>query len=142
MADVAAEQLVVDASVALAALLSGDRGFAAFVGHRLVAPPLLWPEARSALHQLSWRGDLPSEEVTSAHARLSGCPIRARNPDGLGPAAWAIADRYGWAKTYDAEYVALAELLGSRMITLDRRLRDRVADPTMVIGPTELADTL
>lgn len=61
MAAVAAEQLVVDASVAVAALLSGDRGFAAFVGHRLVAPPLLWPEARSALHQLAWRGDLPSK---------------------------------------------------------------------------------
>jgi predicted nucleic acid-binding protein len=29
----------------------------------------------------------------------------------------------GWAKTYDAEYCALAELLGTRLITGDRRLR-------------------
>jgi predicted nucleic acid-binding protein len=37
--------------------------------------------------------------------------------------AWSIADDLGWAKTYDAEYLALASLLRSGLVTLDRRLR-------------------
>jgi hypothetical protein len=28
-------------------------------------------------------------------------------PKGLSDEAWRIADRLGWAKTYDAEYLAL-----------------------------------
>lgn len=56
--------------------------------------------------------------------------------------SWAegleIAERLGWATTYDAEYVALARLLGCRLATLDERLRrgaDRVIE---VIRPAEL----
>ncbi len=94
--------------------------------------------SRLALHQIAWRGGLPVEQVASAHARLNASPMAVRAPARLGQRAWEIADRYGWAKTYDAEYLALAELLDCRLVTLQRRLRDRVSDPARVIGPTEL----
>lgn len=97
--------LVIDASMTVAVLLAGPDGFAVFGDADLVAPPLLWPEVRSALYQIGWRGHLSQGEVTAAHAELSTCPI----------------------------------LLDCRLVTLERRLRDRVDDPARVIGPTELA---
>ena len=44
----------------------------------------------------------------------------------------------GWAKTYDAEYVALASLLGCRLVTVDGRLRRGADRLGFVLGPTEL----
>ena len=43
-----------------------------------------------------------------------------------------------WAKTYDAEYLALARLLRCRLLTLDGRLRRRAASVVEIVGPTEL----
>jgi predicted nucleic acid-binding protein len=44
----------------------------------------------------------------------------------------------GWAKTYDAEYVALARLLGCRLVTLDARLRRGADRLGFVVAPHEL----
>ena len=54
--------LVIDAS---AALESAQRrgGFRLFGGEQLLAPPLLWPEARSALHERMRRGDVSREQA-------------------------------------------------------------------------------
>ncbi|MGI8829736.1 MAG: hypothetical protein ACR2I5_08225 [Candidatus Limnocylindria bacterium] len=48
------------------------------------------------------------------------------------------AEQLGWAKTYDAEYVALAQLLGCRLLTRDDRLRRGAARVLECIGPSEL----
>jgi predicted nucleic acid-binding protein len=56
----------------------------------------------------------------------------------LGDEAWRIADELGWAKTYDAEYVALAGLLGCRVVTLDGRLRRRAEQLGFVVTPADL----
>jgi predicted nucleic acid-binding protein len=129
--------LVLDASVAVSACWA-DGGFDEFGTEALVAPALMWSEARSALHELSWRGEISAADATAAHARLEQCPVQLRRPRRLGEEAWSIADRLGWAKTYDAEYVALARLLGCRLLTLDARLRRSTADLGVTIGPDEL----
>jgi predicted nucleic acid-binding protein len=36
--------------------------------------------------------------------------------------AWDLADRLKWASTYDAEYVALTQLQGDALVTLDAEL--------------------
>lgn len=112
--------LVVDASVAVPASQFPD-GFD-LLADELVAPPLMWSEARSALHQAAWRGTLGSDTAHAALLRLESAPVSGRQPSELAEEAWRVADAFGWAKTYDAEYVALAGLLGCRLVTADARL--------------------
>ena len=129
--------LVVDASAAVA-LAGAIDGFAILGEEALVAPPLMWSESRASLHQGAWRGEISPAEARAAIERIESGPIQVRNHERLGREAWQIADDFGWAKTYDAEYLALARLLGCRLVTLDARLR-RAADRLgFVIGFHEL----
>ena len=129
--------LVVDATVALSACAVED-GFDVLAGHELVAPPLLWSEARSALHELVWRREVDVRDADVTRHRLEHAPIARRSPARLGQEAWRVATELGWAKTYDAEYVALALLLGARVVTLDARLRRGADRLAIVVGPQEL----
>jgi predicted nucleic acid-binding protein len=64
--------------------------------------------------------------------------ITERRPDDLTSTAWQISHEFGWAKTYDAEYVALAKILGCRLVTFDGRLRRGADRLGFVVTPTEL----
>jgi predicted nucleic acid-binding protein len=114
--------LVVDASVVIPASGSPD-GFEVFSEEVLVAPPLLWSESRSAVHEAMWRREISRSQAEQTIDALEAAPISRRSPRDLGARAWALADDMGWAKTYDAEYLALAQLIGCRMVTMDGRLR-------------------
>ncbi|MGH3039261.1 MAG: type II toxin-antitoxin system VapC family toxin [Gaiellaceae bacterium] len=128
--------LVVDASFALPACRV-ENGFARFV-EPLVAPPFMWSEARSSLHETLWRGEIETQVANDILERLERCPVKPTTYQNLGRDAWAIADELGWAKTYDAEYLALARHLGGRVVTLDARFK-RGADRTgIVVAPSEL----
>lgn len=126
--------LVLDASVAVAACAAAG-GFDEFGDEALVAPPLMWSEARSALHELTWRCQIERDDAESTRARLERCPVKPRSPKRLGEEAWRVADELGWAKTYDAEYVALARLLDCRLVTLDARLLRGTERLGIVIPP-------
>lgn len=128
--------LVVDASVVVEASLGGRP--LTHLGEDLVAPPLLWPETRSAIRQAYWRGMVTADLAESARRALVRSEIALRDPADLGEETWRIAETFGWAKTYDAEYVALASLLGCRLVTVDGRLRRGAARLGFVVGPLEL----
>jgi predicted nucleic acid-binding protein len=127
--------LVIDASIAV---FAASAGLGPLEGEDLVAPTLMWSEARSALHEAAWRGEIVPEDAEDALQALEALPIHRRSPRGLGVEAWRIADELGWAKTYDAEYVGLARLLRCRLVTVDSRLRRGAGRLGFVVLPDEL----
>ncbi len=69
---------------------------------------------------------------------MLSAPVRRREPSKLARETWKIADELGWAKTYDANYVALARLLGCKLVTLDARMRRGTSRLGFVVRPLEL----
>jgi predicted nucleic acid-binding protein len=129
--------LVVDAAVVVTACL-GESGFDPLAKEELVASHLMWSEVSSVLHELKWRKEISSDLATIALERFAAADVSARRPKGLSAEAWRIADRFGWAKTYDAEYLALARLLRCRLLTTDAKLKRAAATMVNVVGPTDL----
>lgn len=129
--------MVIDANVAVRASLSAS-GFEELEPYELVGPPLLWIEAGSGLHELRWRGEIPDDVAQVALSRLLRAPIARRRPRHLLERAWTVADQLGWAKLYDAHYVALAAILEQPLLTVDARLRRGASRVVDVLGPTEL----
>ena len=66
-----------------------------------VAPPLLWSEVPSALHELVFREEISRALGDRALGRFTGgkLAIKEQRPDGLASEAWRIATELGWAKT-------------------------------------------
>ena len=127
---------VVDANVVMYLIAAPD-GFDVVTREDLIAPPLLWPEVRSVLHVARGRGLISGAEAREALEVFDDSPIRERKHPRLGAEVWRIADELGWMKTYDAEYLALASLVGAPLATLDRRM-GRAAE-RLGIAPYDLA---
>jgi predicted nucleic acid-binding protein len=66
-------------------------------------------EASSVMHEMTWRKEITAQRSKTMLDRLLKAPVKIQTPDGLIKAAWRVADDLGWAKTYDAQYVALAQ---------------------------------
>lgn len=129
--------LVVDASALVQACLTAE-GISLFQDEDLVAPPLLWSETVSVLHEMRWRREISDDLTSHALTAALGAPIRRRAPQQLYREAWRIADDLGWTKTYDAEYVALARILRCRLFTVDDRLRRGAGRVVDIVGPRDL----
>lgn len=85
-----------------------------------------------------WRREVEAEDGRLTYRRLATCPVeRVDHPD-LHEEVWRVAVEIGWAKTYDAEYVALARLLDCTLVTLDTRLRRGADRLGFVLAPHEL----
>ncbi len=130
--------LVVDASVAFEACARSDGFEILRPSAPLVAPALMWSETRSALRLRFSQGVIAAEDADGSRARLESCPVDRQDHGELGRRAWEIAERLGWSRTYDAEYLALADLLGCRVVTLDGRLRRGADRLDLVVSPAEL----
>ena len=129
--------LVVDASAAIRSFQTAV-GIALLRDSDLVAPPLLWSEFRSAVHEALWRRAITPRHAAMLRHRLRESSLRERKHRRLDERAWEIAEQLGWAKTYDAEYVALADLLECRLVTADARLRRGADRLGFVVAPGEL----
>ena len=128
-------RFVVDAS---AVLYLASEGIEVSGAHELLAPTLLRSQVLSALHEAVKRGDIPAEVARERLARIGRMPIRLLGDAVLRRRAWVVADKLGWASTYDAEYVALTQLQADAFVTLDAELARSVEG----IVPTASIDAL
>jgi predicted nucleic acid-binding protein len=99
---------------------------------------LLWSATASVIHELRWRREISEDLTSRAFAALLAAPVKRRAPRELYREAWRIADNLGWARTYDAEYVALARILSCRLFTVDDRLRRGAARLVAIVGPRDV----
>lgn len=129
--------VVIDATVALKGALVAE-GFAGWQRIELHAPSLIWSEVASAASQLRWRGEVSAEQAAAALGRLRGVALHVAQSADLVADALELAHRFGWAKTYDAEYVALAMRLELPLVTTDGRLAGRLRSEIAVLTPIEL----
>ena len=90
--------------------------------HEILAPTLLRSQTLSALHEAVQRGEIPADVARERLTRIGRMPIRLLGDAVLRRRAWDLADRLGWASTYDAEYVALTQLQADALVTLDAEL--------------------
>lgn len=115
---------VVDASVCTEFFSGGPRAEAARNAisenrGELFAPHLLDAEVGHSLRRLSFEGLVGADLVESSLEALAELPLTRTPHTMLLGAAWRMRES---ASFYDALYLALARLLDTRCLTLDRRL--------------------
>jgi predicted nucleic acid-binding protein len=114
---------VCDASAVVALLLdAGPDGrwvTGALTGADLVAPGLLPFEAANIVRRHELATLISADQAAQAHADLLQLAIEHWPYELLAQRTWQLR---GNLTTYDASYVALAELLGITLVTLDRAI--------------------
>jgi predicted nucleic acid-binding protein len=131
---------VVDASVIVQVSLAGG-SLGPLEGHELVVPTLLASEVTSILCEMTHRGEVPHDHARVAVGGLSNLPIRYERPDGLAERAWDLARSLGWAKSYDAEYLALVLIYEAPLFTIDQRMRRGAGHVVPMPSPADLEAT-
>ena len=126
-------RFVVDAG---AVLQIASAGIAVSGEHELLAPTLLRSQTLSTLHEAVVRGEMPGGLARDRLDRIGRLPIRLLGDAVLRRRAWEVADRLGWASTYDAEYIALTQLQADAFITLDPDLA-RSVDGIVATAPID-----
>ena len=118
--------IVVDASALVALVLDEPAGTATRLrerlgrsGETLHAPHLIDVEVAQALRQQVNRAAIAVETAEIALDLLARLPIALYPHSDLLQRAWAMREN---VTAYDAVYVALSEMLGAPLITLDRGL--------------------
>ena len=129
--------LVVDASAVLALLI--DRGEAGQWAARVLsneevaAPSLLHFEVANAIRRHVVAGVLEPRPGQLAHDALLALPIPTTPYPVVAQRAWELRENF---TLLDASYIALAEMLGASLVTLDTRLArgPGVKCPILVFG--------
>ena len=106
--------------------------------HKLLAPTLLRSQVLAQLYQAVGRGELTKQDASRRLDHVRALHIRLLGDRVLQNTAWKVAERLGWPDTYDAEYVALTQLQGDALVTLDHRLAGAARELVKVVSPNAL----
>ncbi len=127
---------VVDASVVVTVLIRGEYADWAEEqlsgtggGRSLWAPHLIDAEVGQSLRRRVAARKLQDDHASDALGRFAGLPLRRIVHTGLLDRAWQLRHNFSF---YDGLYVALAEGLGTPLLTLDARLA-RAADAAAAV---------
>jgi|HubBroStandDraft_6_1064221.scaffolds.fasta_scaffold598560_2 predicted nucleic acid-binding protein len=134
-------RVVCDASALVALLLDRGRNGRwvdeVLTGTQLAAPSLLTFETANVIRRHELAGIVSADQAAQAHADLLDLAIEWWPYDLLAQRAWELRHNLS---SYDASYVALAELLEATLVTLDRRIcgasgpRCAIATPAAASG--------
>lgn len=131
--------IVVDASVLAPALgddsEDGDLARARLAGEVLAAPELIDLEIVSVIRGLTRSGKLRPRRASEALADLAELPLERTSHRHLVARCWELRNNL---TSYDAAYVALAELLQAPLLTADAKLArsNGVRCDIELIGPS------
>ena len=106
--------------------------------HKLMAPTLWRSEVLSALYEAVRAGKVTREVARERVAYINGLKIRLLGDAVLRRRAWELAEQLALSTTYEAEYVALAQLQQGTLVSTDKRWLKRVAG----LVPTATVDVL
>jgi predicted nucleic acid-binding protein len=116
--------VVCDASALVALLLdAGPDGrwvTEALTGADIAAPSLVMFEASNIIRRHELAGLVSTDQAAQAHADMLDLAIEQWPYELLASRTWELRRNLS---SYDASYVALAELTGATLVTLDLRMR-------------------
>jgi predicted nucleic acid-binding protein len=104
----------------------------------LYAPTLWRSETLSAVYEAVRRGELDADVAREQLRYVNAMKIRLLGDAVLRRRAWEVAEQLGLPTTYEAEYVALAQLQKCILVSANARLLKRVGD----LVPTGTIDAL
>ena len=131
-------RLVCDASAVVAMLLDGGSegvwAARALAGSELATASLCRFEAANIIRRHEAAGLIGADQAALAHVDLLDLPMTEWPYEVLADRSWALRPNL---TSYDASYVALAELLDVPLVTLDRRIRRAPGVRCTVLTPED-----
>jgi predicted nucleic acid-binding protein len=116
-------RVVCEASALVALLLDagpdGRWATDALSGAEIAAPSLVMFETSNIIRRHELAGRVSADQAAQAHADALDLAIEQWPYELLAPRVWGLRSNLS---SYDASYVALAELIGATLVTLDRRM--------------------
>lgn len=91
-------------------------------GTELIGPPLFDAEVTSAIRRHVYFKKLLLEQGEKAFLFYRELGVKIVSPPELPQVAWQLAKEYNQPRTYDMQYLAVAELEDCELWTADRRL--------------------
>jgi len=92
----------------------------------LVGPPLLFSEVTSVIREMVYRRRITPPSGEEAFQKFQSMQLSEVSFPGLNQRAWQLAVQFNQPRTYDSQYLALAEREGCEFWTTDRRLYNAV----------------
>ena len=129
--------VVADASVLVAVLVDSGRegkwAESAVAEGSLAGPELVLAEASNILRRLEQAGKISRLEANSAHRDLLRLDLELFPFAPFADRIWALRNNL---TSYDAWYVALAEVLDCPLVTIDRKLSRASGPRCKILVPT------